>query len=304
MRLSPAGASAGSSPLARGLRQAAGQATQRPRIIPARAGFTPVAGPPPATPRDHPRSRGVYVAGALLLIGALGSSPLARGLLLPRPEQGTEGGIIPARAGFTGPGSCSAVRSGDHPRSRGVYVEISRRYDHLSGSSPLARGLLKWNFKDTRAGRIIPARAGFTAWGREVAKRVADHPRSRGVYSPRRSRVTEAVGSSPLARGLLHGRPGEDEPGGSSPLARGLLSDSGGVMETFRIIPARAGFTQGHASGSYAPRDHPRSRGVYAAAHASTPILAGSSPLARGLLPFSQANQYNYRIIPARAGFT
>ena len=30
----------------------------------------------------------------------------------------------------------------------------------------------------------------------------------------------------------------------------------------------------------------------------------GSSPLARGLLPFSQANQYNYRIIPARAGST
>ena len=57
----PQGA-AGSSPLARGLPSTAGSAAPGIGIIPARAGFTVPAshGAPP--PRDHPRSRGVYVA--------------------------------------------------------------------------------------------------------------------------------------------------------------------------------------------------------------------------------------------------
>ena len=53
-------------------------------------------------PRDHPRSRGVYISDLPYGDPHDGSSPLARGLL------GLIGGdilnerIIPARAGFTG----------------------------------------------------------------------------------------------------------------------------------------------------------------------------------------------------------
>ena len=50
--------------------------------------------------------------------------------------------------------------------------------------------------------------------------------------------------------------------------------------------------------------DHPRSRGVY---HFSSPFCVGpvgSSPLARGLLECPATRYFNYRIIPARAGFT
>ena len=54
----------GSSPLARGLPEAPeGQGGHR-RIIPARAGFTPIRPPSPRTAKDHPRSRGVYLATA------------------------------------------------------------------------------------------------------------------------------------------------------------------------------------------------------------------------------------------------
>ena len=72
----------GSSPLARGLRDR--------EILPVGAS------------KDHPRSRGVYVAVLNDGSGVLGSSPLARGLLPCCGEVQGGNGIIPARAGFTG----------------------------------------------------------------------------------------------------------------------------------------------------------------------------------------------------------
>ena len=93
----------------------------------------------------------------------------------------------------------------DHPRSRGVYVPEDAAGDGLGGSSPLARGLLAWLGDIVSPGRIIPARAGFTApsWD----------------------------GCAPI--------PG----GGSSPLARGLLCGDPPGIGSGGIIPARAGFT-------------------------------------------------------------
>ena len=110
-----------------------------------------------------------------------------------------------------------------------------------------------------------------------------DHPRSRGVYWPRRSSALRRRGSSPLARGLLATKPAIGAIPGSSPLARGLLQEyePGGAIG--RIIPARAGFTlRRHAQGRHGP-DHPRSRGVYTRKLKPGAALIGSSPLARGL---------------------
>ena len=92
----------------------------------------------------------------------LGSSPLARGL--PRPAAGgrRRRRIIPARAGFTtSPGKSRATRA-DHPRSRGVYITSSPYFALISGSSPLARGLLEVGAASVAGRGIIPARAGFT----------------------------------------------------------------------------------------------------------------------------------------------
>ena len=50
---------------------------------------------------------------------------------------------------------------------------------------------------------------------------------------------------------------------GSSPLARGLLHPDIGVVGEVRIIPARAGFTDSQNGGENGVEDHPRSRGVY-----------------------------------------
>ena len=51
-------------------------------------------------------------------------------------------------------------------------------------------------------------------------------------------------------------------------------------------------------------QDHPRSRGVYSCDVPPAAACAGSSPLARGLLPGGGSWSFARRIIPARAGFT
>ena len=111
-----------------------------------------------------------------------------------------------------------------------------------------------------------------------------DHPRSRGVYVRRAGSAVPPSGSSPLARGLRGTRPQHAR-------ARG-------------IIPARAGFTPPRTGSPTPSKDHPRSRGVYEDLPLDVIVDWGSSPLARGLPMLDSSSRGEYRIIPARAGFT
>ena len=114
--------------------------------------------------------------------------------------------------------------------------------------------------------------------------RLGSNPRSRGVYRVAYDPDAEALGSSALARGL-----------------RGLPLQPG---PQDRIIPARAGFTDQCGARLLLPRDHPRSRGVYAPRVAALHRHQGSSPLARGLRDVGDDRWGAAGIIPARAGFT
>ena len=91
---------------------------------------------------------------------------------------------------------------------------------------------------------------------------------------------------------------------GSSPLARGLPPRQRRRRVGDGIIPARAGFTVFGPDSRALTRDHPRSRGVYAAAGLVEDAETGSSPLARGLPTRRHLTAPSRRIIPARAGFT
>ena len=215
---------------------------------------------------------------------AMGSSPLARGLLVQPRREGLGLGIIPARAGFTA--RCTVVHetTPDHPRSRGVYPDGTPRSGSWDGSSPLARGLHDGRPAQGAQGRIIPARAGFTNSASAPRGRESDHPRSRGVYRTTCPAPLVAAGSSPLARGL-----------------RGYWAGSRRVCW---IIPARAGFTGRRRARGGAPPDHPRSRGVYLTKVMRLLISKGSSPLARGLPIVVNDDVQRQGIIPARAGFT
>ena len=161
---------------------------------------------------------------------------------------------------------------------------MTQRRVSVTGSSPLARGLLTIAVAITRSGRIIPARAGFTLSPRTCCGPGSDHPRSRGVYSSKNARCSCASGSSPLARGLP-----------------AICVET---LPSTRIIPARAGFTFIQAVWHACQQDHPRSRGVYMISCSIPPSAPGSSPLARGLLSARPSALALERIIPARAGFT
>ena len=152
----------GSSPLARGLRDTWRNFGWENRIIPARAGFTPLLRGWRRGSWDHPRSRGVYSDRARPATSQTGSSPLARGLPQTCPESFRATRIIPARAGFTWARRHGEARRQDHPRSRGVYLSMITGVASAGGSSPLARGLLAPGNSFVDHAGIIPARAGFT----------------------------------------------------------------------------------------------------------------------------------------------
>ena len=173
----------GSSPLARGLRGVRVLRNRQSGIIPARAGFTSSPAAPRRNAPDHPRSRGVYQAGALCCRQVGGSSPLARGLLPTEPLPRWWGRIIPARAGFTRVMNRCGGNASDHPRSRGVYHQGAIVIGGEDGSSPLARGLRHDGQETLVRVRIIPARAGFTGTTTWMIRSGKDHPRSRGVYT-------------------------------------------------------------------------------------------------------------------------
>ena len=192
-----------SSPLARGLRRREAQYARESA--------------------DHPCSRGVYYSPPTLTRDRYGSSPLARGLRMVGGAHLQAPGIIPARAGFTRAHPHGHSAGQDHPRSRGVYLEVALTIRVAEGSSPLARGLRDGQRCPGRRGGIIPARAGFTSPGGRGRGPRRDHPRSRGVYRRGACRRRTCRGSSPLARGLR---------------------DAAGAGRGRRgIIPARAGFT-------------------------------------------------------------
>ena len=155
-------AGGGSSPLARGLPTHYEPCEYPSGIIPARAGFTTPSSRRSRTGRDHPRSRGVYYRVRLPRSSEIGSSPFARGLPRRRHIRAVQPRIIPARAGFTSGTSRRSRQARDHPRSRGVYAQVSIPQFGGPGSSPLARGLLIGYNLLGEGKRIIPARAGFT----------------------------------------------------------------------------------------------------------------------------------------------
>ena len=204
-RGSSPGATSGSSPLARGLLGHADAARGRLGIIPARAGFTGGLVRRPGRPGDHPRSRGVYMVAVAPRTVRPGSSPLARGLPPAGRSFSQSVRIIPARAGFTGPGRRRGRDRRDHPRSRGVYGARARGTCTERGSSPLARGLRMTAPTIPAEVRIIPARAGFTRTSTPGVACGRDHPRSRGVYTCG-SLVSQRTRSLPDPR-RLHCRP-------------------------------------------------------------------------------------------------
>ena len=254
----------GSSPLSRGILGLRTRAAGPPRIIPALAGNTRTAPGRTVTRRDHPRSRGEYDVVAERERGAVGSSPLSRGIRFRAEFHPGGERIIPALAGNTSCCSFFGSVRGDHPRSRGEYEGAKHVTPHHRGSSPLSRGIHDMRAAGKADRGIIPALAGNTCGRFPRLNGGPDHPRSRGEY-------------------VLH-HPSQK-----------LLA---------RIIPALAGNTGAASRDQAKAWDHPRSRGEYMSALRTTREVTGSSPLSRGIRRPTGCRCVRMRIIPALAGNT
>ena len=112
----------GSSPLARGTLEVIEGAPVDIRLIPARAGNTPIIVGADLRNPAHPRSRGEHSAPRMLVYNHDGSSPLARGTPKLLASIRSRARLIPARAGNTPLTSCGLHSSTAHPRSRGEHT--------------------------------------------------------------------------------------------------------------------------------------------------------------------------------------
>ncbi len=171
----------GSSPLTRGKLRRLASLQLPPRLIPAHAGKTWIAGSGAGAWSAHPRSRGENALMFFACAVVFGSSPLTRGKLLAVWDNVLYPRLIPAHAGKTSLLGSGARSSAAHPRSRGENVGGGFGEDLGGGSSPLTRG------KRERSA--------------SPPSRPPAHPRSRGENSVHEARFHRALGSSPLTRG-------------------------------------------------------------------------------------------------------
>ena len=134
----------------------------------------------------------------------------------------------------------------------------------MTGSPPLARGILGLLRGIRLVSRITPACAGNTQLLRGCFYIRRDHPRLRGEYAALVNTVCRKIGSPPLARGIRF---------------TCLLK-----FIRHRITPACAGNTISGLSSGTVIQDHPRLRGEYLFVTYAGSAVQGSPPLARGIL--------------------
>ena len=91
-----------------------------------------------------------------------GSSPLARGAHSHRPRRRPFERLIPAGAGSTRVFTSRQMLNTAHPRWRGEHCSTSDAGAGAPGSSPLARGALRFPLDVRQFFRLIPAGAGST----------------------------------------------------------------------------------------------------------------------------------------------
>ena len=181
---SPTISASGSSPRARGTGCRSLRGSSRGRFIPAGAGN---GSGTPRTVRSvsvHPRGRGERPGTVDVEKLVLGSSPRARGTVIPIGELRGEVRFIPAGAGNGAPVWIRRGPRAVHPRGRGERRRRACAVGAAAGSSPRARGTGIDNGLEHRSGRFIPAGAGNGCPPVPPGQRSSVHPRGRGERAP------------------------------------------------------------------------------------------------------------------------
>ena len=193
--------SRGSPPRARGEAQVGPVAARLIGITPACAGRRRTKSYTPRRSRDHPRVRGEKKILDRFSCLPPGSPPRARGEVKERWGIEVEHRITPACAGRRVQNHRKIRPNQDHPRVRGEKPNASTRAGRGRGSPPRARGKAGLRAVQLHAHRITPACAGKRWQGKDLYKKMWDHPRVRGEKAPARRRPGDHRGSPPRARG-------------------------------------------------------------------------------------------------------
>ena len=238
----------GSSPRVRGKRAGFAPCGSGRGLIPARAGKTGCATPWNGARWAHPRACGENPVPATTLSRSVGSSPRVRGKPFPSLIDSLRSGLIPARAGKTRRCASPSTPRRAHPRACGENVLDGGHGGAREGSSPRVRG------------KQLHAEAANTL--------LLAHPRACGENRFDTDPLLAADGSSPRVRG----KPRRRDP---QPVDR-------------RLIPARAGKTDGADVRLVHVGAHPRACGENLAVRSGRGAGAGSSPRVRGK-PYSLA---------------
>ena len=212
--------------------------------------------------RNIPACAGKTLIGARMVRRKWGTSPRARGKLLPAIASTESLRNIPACAGKTLHHAGSAGNISEHPRVRGENLANSPWEKAIIGTSPRARGKLKDFAGNVGTWRNIPACAGKTLGNQHASHAAKEHPRVRG----------ENFWLSVLMVAMA----------GTSPRARGKRLDVHQEVNGGRNIPACAGKTFGYTLLVVLIEEHPRVRGENERLRGVTITEWGTSPRARG----------------------
>ena len=110
------------------------------RLIPARAGKTVLVEEDRGLGGAHPRACGENSSSMVKPLRTVGSSPRVRGKPVPLQAQPGFSGLIPARAGKTGPPGAPGRQYRAHPRACGENAVVVAYNKSEAGSSPRVRG--------------------------------------------------------------------------------------------------------------------------------------------------------------------
>ena len=273
----------GSSPHARGTHGCVPCAADLHRFIPACAGNANFGQIAEEGDTVHPRMRGERHTASDGLKTRSGSSPHARGTPKEVRDYAVNKRFIPACAGNAAWRTLPPHGPSVHPRMRGERAKGLFPGAAKTGSSPHARGTLRFGQPHACGQRFIPACAGNAHRERREREHHAVHPRMRGERARRGARRGVGRRFIPACAGNAHcRRKGISGCFGSSPHARGTPMKGPSQCVIWRFIPACAGNASWLSIGCR--------------------YTGGSSPHARGTRCLIELVHDNNRFIPACAG--
>ncbi len=149
----------------------------------------------------HPRGRGEQQILKERFWRLRGSSPRARGTVKGSLKRDLVIRFIPAGAGNRLRLARVLALLPVHPRGRGEQLLLAVSTLPSSGSSPRARGTVRYLLARAGKVRFIPAGAGNSSMAFRAAMPHSVHPRGRGEQPHSFAASSGSSGSSPRARG-------------------------------------------------------------------------------------------------------